>query len=114
MRQSGGKGRPKRVYFVLKDGNKNAKERDGNKNADPLEPAKIKGQSDGIFVPPAWNLAGTKIDPTKPTIDGLFSKSGDFCSQNPFLREEDGNNSFSDSQDSAGFDWKTGKQEEKS
>jgi hypothetical protein len=112
MRQSGGKGRPKRVYFISRDGNKNPKEKDGNKNPTPLEPAKIKGQSDSIFVPSASNLAGTKIDHTKPTIDGLFSESKDFCSQNPFLREEDGNNSGSDSHDSEGFDREVGEQEE--
>jgi hypothetical protein len=110
MCQTGGKGRPKRVYFIPGPGNKNTKESDGNKNPDPPEPAKIKGQSDGIFVPPASNLAGTKIDLTKPTTDGLFGEREDFCSQNPFLREEDGNDSFSDSHDPDGFDWETGEQ----
>lgn len=101
LRQSGGKGRPKRVYFIPTDGNENPKEKDGNENPPPLEPARIKGQSDGIFVPPAENQAETKINPAKPTTDAGFSESKHFRSQNLFSREEDGNDSFLGSEEEA-------------
>lgn len=101
MPPTGKKGRPKRVYFIPTDGNENPKEKDGNENPPPLEPARIKGQSDGIFVPPAENQAGTKINPAKLTTDTGFSESKHFRSQNLFSREEDGNNSFLGSEEEA-------------
>lgn len=91
MRQSGGKGRPKRVYSVPTPGNGAKKEGDGNKNAPPLEPTILAGQSDSIFVPPAWNQAGTKVDPTKATIDGPLSDSEVFLFPNSSFLGKNGN-----------------------
>ena len=90
MPQRDGKGRPKRVYSSApKTGNENPKERDGNENPPPLESAKIKGQSEDIFVPPAWNQAGTKIDPMEASKIKGSTHVGDFRSQNLSLDGEE-------------------------
>jgi DNA-binding transcriptional ArsR family regulator len=77
----GGRGRYKRVYFIPA-GNKIPKERVGNKIPEALEPAQNAAQRDSIFVPPAWNLAGTKIDTPKPASNAGCSDGQEFCSQN--------------------------------
>jgi len=115
-RADGKKGKGRLIYRLKPNspnsGNDSPKEKDRNDRSDSLDPSKIKGQGGIPIVPPASNLAGTIGQAQKSTIDGPFSVDQTYRSQNPFLREGDGNNSFLDSHDSGGFDWETGEQEE--
>jgi hypothetical protein len=84
----GGRGRHKRVYFIPV-GNKIPKEEVGNKIPDARKPAQNAAQRDSIFVPPAWNLAGTKIDTPKPASNAGCSNGQEFCSRNSSSWEEE-------------------------